>query len=211
MQDSVWPSACCAPTIKGEATTCVRQSAMKWMCELETMVNTKAYAATVRKASPLALCALGVSWCMHIAQLLISSNVCQHLYLEAVAKALMDTHGIECTSCVSKKSNFITFLLRYSSCLAVGLSCGAHVQGAFGSSLGSVTALAKLRGTRARSYRVALASSMAAAQAHAANSDLSMASFQTFASVVPHGERGVVLQREHNCPCYQILRTFLVA
>ena len=58
MQDSVWPSACCAPTIKGEATTCVRQSAMKWMCELETMVNTKAYAATVRKASPLAFCAL---------------------------------------------------------------------------------------------------------------------------------------------------------
>ncbi len=58
LQDSVWPSACCAPTIKGEATTCVRQSAMKWMCELETMVNTKAYAATVGKASQLALSAI---------------------------------------------------------------------------------------------------------------------------------------------------------
>lgn len=211
MQDSVWPSACCAPTIKGEATTCVRQSAMKWMCELETMVNTKAYAATVRKASLPALCALN-SLLVHAYRPVAYFKQClYHLYLEAVAKGLMDTRGIECTSCVSKKSNCIIFLLRYSSCLAVGLSCGSRVQGAFGSSLGSVTALAKLQGTRAKSYRVALASSMAAAQAHAASSDLSMASFQTFASIVPHGERGVVLQREHNCPCYQISRTFLVA
>jgi hypothetical protein len=90
----------------------------------------------------------------------------------------------------------------------MGLSCNAHVQGAFGSSLGSVTALAKLQGSRAKSYRVALASSMAAAQAHAANSDLSMASFQTFATIVPHGERGVVLQRKHNCPFYNIKGPF---
>jgi len=50
LQDAVWSNACCAPNMKGEATTCVRQSPMKWMCELETMVNTKAFAKTVRKA-----------------------------------------------------------------------------------------------------------------------------------------------------------------
>ena len=53
-QDAVWDKACCAPTQTGEATTCLRQSAMRWMCELESMVNTKAFAKSVRKVSPLA-------------------------------------------------------------------------------------------------------------------------------------------------------------
>ena len=48
-QDAVWDKACCAPMQNGEATTCVRQSPMKWMCELESMVNTKAFAKSVRK------------------------------------------------------------------------------------------------------------------------------------------------------------------
>ena len=65
LQDAVWDKACCAPTMQGEATTCVRQSAMQWMCELESMVNTKAFAKSVRKvrwsppghAMPLQSCA----------------------------------------------------------------------------------------------------------------------------------------------------------
>lgn len=52
LQDAVWDKACCAPTQNGEATTCVRQSPMKWMCELESMVNTKAFAKSVRKVKP---------------------------------------------------------------------------------------------------------------------------------------------------------------
>ena len=49
----MWDKACCAPTQKGEATTCVRQSPMRWMCELESMVNTKAFAKSVRKVKLL--------------------------------------------------------------------------------------------------------------------------------------------------------------
>ena len=52
LQDAVWQNACCAPTQNGEATTCVRQSPMRWMCELESMVNTKAFAKSVRKVKP---------------------------------------------------------------------------------------------------------------------------------------------------------------
>ena len=49
----MWSKACCAPNNKGEATTCVRQSAMKWMCQLESLVASNAYSKTVRKARPL--------------------------------------------------------------------------------------------------------------------------------------------------------------
>ena len=49
----MWSKACCAPNNKGEATTCVRQSAMKWMCQLESLVASNAYSKTVRKACPL--------------------------------------------------------------------------------------------------------------------------------------------------------------
>ena len=52
-QDAVWSKACCAPNNKGEATTCVRQSAMKWMCQLESLVASNAYSKTVRKVRPL--------------------------------------------------------------------------------------------------------------------------------------------------------------
>lgn len=49
----MWSKACCAPNNKGEATTCVRQSAMKWMCQLESLVASNAYSKTVRKVRPL--------------------------------------------------------------------------------------------------------------------------------------------------------------
>lgn len=47
----MWSKSCCAPNNKGEAFTCVRQSAMKWMCQLESLVASSAFAKTVRKAS----------------------------------------------------------------------------------------------------------------------------------------------------------------
>ena len=68
-------------------------------------------------------------------------------------------------------------------------------QGAYGASLGSVTALAKLQGDQAQSYRVALASSLAAAQSRPATTDMSVANLQSFANAVPHGSNGVVLQQ----------------
>ncbi|CAK0762005.1 hypothetical protein CVIRNUC_002914 [Coccomyxa viridis] len=114
--DAVWSKACCAPNNKGEATTCVRQSAMKWMCQLESLVASNAYSKTVRK-------------------------------------------------------------------------------GAYGASLGSVTALAKLQGDQAQSYKIALASSLAAAQSQPPTTDMSVANLQSFANAVPHGSNGVVLQQ----------------
>ncbi len=73
------------------------------------------------------------------------------------------------------------------------------VQGAYGASLGSVTELAKLQGAKARSYRIALASSLAAAQARPATTDLSVPALQAFYSVVSHGTKATTLQQsEHH-------------
>ena len=74
------------------------------------------------------------------------------------------------------------------------------MQGAYGASLGSVTALARLQGAKAKSYRVALASSLAAAQAQPATSSLSVPSLQAFASVVPHSTRAITLQQSEQMP-----------
>ena len=73
------------------------------------------------------------------------------------------------------------------------------VQGAYGASLGSVTELAKLQGAKAKSYRIALASSLAAAQARPATTDLSVPALQAFYSVVSHGTKATTLQQsEHH-------------
>ena len=69
------------------------------------------------------------------------------------------------------------------------------VQGAYGASLGSVTELAKLQGAKAKSYRIALASSLAAAQARPATTDLSVPALQAFYSVGSHGTQATTLQQ----------------
>ena len=74
-----------------------------------------------------------------------------------------------------------------------------HVQGAYGASLGSVTELAKLQGAKAKSYRIALASSLAAAQARPASSDLSVPTLQSFASVVSRSAKVTSLQQGERC------------
>ncbi len=50
MQDAVWSSSCCAPSMKGEAFSCARNSAMLWTCLPDTLITTSSYSATVPKA-----------------------------------------------------------------------------------------------------------------------------------------------------------------
>lgn len=90
-------------------------------------------------------------------------------------------------------------LFPYDCCMLMSALCifeECHAsQGAYGASLGSVTALAKLQGDQAQSYKIALASSLAAAQSQPPTTDMSVANLQSFANAVPHGSNGVVLQQ----------------
>ena len=88
----MWSKACCAPNNKGEATTCVRQSAMKWMCQLESLVASNAYSKTVRKA-----------------RLLLASTALKALYAQ-LANASLGLMKMKCMIAIEEVLDIATHL-----------------------------------------------------------------------------------------------------